>query len=116
MPEGVETRFNNTKKNDTWRPDLRNADALLELVSFVDTEMGRALRVILQGNGMLSCGRSGYCGGGCAVYNLEILATPGDAGRIAIAVIDIEVGDSEITAVELAGEEEKISRKEQTLG
>src|SRR6185437_15452417 len=109
LSEGVETRFDDTKTNDARRPNLRNANSLLDLVSFVDTEMGRALRVVLQRYGMLPYRRSADCRGGCSVCFRQ--ACPG-IGQRAIAVIDIEVGDSEVATVELAGEEKKISCQE----
>lgn len=64
---------------------------------------------------MLSCGCSGHCGGGYGVCNPPVYATVSDDGRITVAVVDIKVGNREVSAVELAGEEKKISGEEQTF-
>ena len=95
--------------------DLRDADALLEPKAFVDAEMGRTLRVVMQRYGMLSRGPPVKGGLSSPVRHMQLGNTRAGAGRMATA-IDAKVGDGEIAIVKLTGKKEKISCQEQPPG
>jgi len=110
-----ETNADNRIINRTRRPDFRDADALLEPEAFVDTQMGGSLRVILQcqRRRLPGCSFAGAYGvrGCCAGFRGSLHRTARGSRRI---VIDVEIGYSEVPAVELSREQKKITCQKDT--
>ena len=108
MCKGRKPRFDDLEVNGPGRADLRNADALLEPVAFVDSQMSWAMRVVCQYNRTLQWHRP------VVIYRMDFSAGPPDCSNTAgvAGMVNVEISDLEIAIVELAGKKEKISRQE----